>query len=166
MKDALARASEWLAGLAPRERLAVLVGGVLLALTLVFLIVWEPMSNAREDAAAALATERALAGRLELVQAEVNKARQTGRGAVNRNLSLLAAVDQASRSGTLGAAPSRLQPDGDKEVKVWLEDVSFDKLLRWLAELEQRYGVVAQAAEIEREAGPGLVNARLTLVRP
>jgi general secretion pathway protein M len=50
-------------------------------------------------------------------------------------------------------------------VRIWLEDVPFDGLVRWLGDLHARYGVRVDNADIERESGPGLVNARLTLVK-
>lgn len=167
MKQRLEQFNEWYLQLAPRERVLTALGAAAVLATLLFLALWEPLAKAHLNNAEALDAARAIASRLETAAATVKKAHQGGRGAaLNRNLSLLSAVDQAAKSGTLGAAPSRLQPEGDREVKVWLDDVAFDRLLRWLNELETRYGVVAQSAEIERESGPGLVNARLSLVRP
>ena len=55
--------------------------------------------------------------------------------------------------------------DADVEVRVWFEDVAFDNLARWMHELETRHGVRVTNADLERRAGAGLVNARLTLVR-
>jgi general secretion pathway protein M len=75
-------------------------------------------------------------------------------------------VDLSARAGTLSKPPSRIQPEGEREVRVWLEAVSFDSLLRWIGELETRYGIQVQTADIERAERPGLVDARLTLVRP
>ena len=50
-------------------------------------------------------------------------------------------------------------------MRIWLDDVPFDALVRWLGDLHTRYGVRVEAANIERESGPGLVSARLTLMR-
>ena len=95
------------------------------------------------------------------------KARASGIGAVQgREQSLLTLIDQQGKSPTLGKPPSRMQPEGENEVKVWFEDVPFDALLRWMAALETRNGVQIVGAEVERRAGPGLVNARLTVTRP
>jgi len=153
--------------LQPRERLIVAVGAVVLALTLIYVALWEPAANARAKQAAALADQRALAERLETIGATVQKARASGVGAIQgRDQSLLTLIDQQGKSPELGKAPARLQPEGDTEVKVWFEDVPFDALVRWMATLESRYGVQIVGAEIERRATAGLVNARLTVVRP
>jgi general secretion pathway protein M len=84
---------------------------------------------------------------------------------VGPEVSLLSAVDQASKDGILGKPLSRINPDGEKQIRVWVEDTSFDALLRWMQDLQSRYGVRVDAVAIERRPAPGLVNARLTLVR-
>jgi general secretion pathway protein M len=153
--------------LQPRERLIVAVGAGVLALTLIYLVLWEPFAKARAHQQAALAEQRALAERLETIAAVVQRARASGLGAVQGSgQSLLTLVDQAARLPELGKAPTRLQPDGETEVKIWFEDVPFDNLARWIGILQSRYGVSVSGAEIERRAASGLVNARLSLVRP
>ncbi|MES0875113.1 type II secretion system protein M [Sinimarinibacterium thermocellulolyticum] len=149
--------------LAPRERLMVLGGTVVLVLVMLYLLAWEPVVKAHQQRAEALTRARALATRIEEAAALV---RSQGAGrSVDRSTSLVAVVDRTSRSPVLGKPPSRIQPEGDREVKVWIEDVPFDNLLRWLQELETGYGIGAASAEIERGARPGLVSARLSLTR-
>jgi general secretion pathway protein M len=153
--------------LQPRERVIVAAGAVVVALTLIYLVLWEPFANARAKQTAALADERALAERLETIATAMDKARASGVGAIQgREQSLLTLIDQQGKSSELGRPPARLQPEGDNEVKVWFEDVPFDALVRWMATLESRYGVQIAGADIERRAGAGLVNARLTVTRP
>lgn len=168
MKQYLAQLQEWFNGLAPRERLMVGAGAIFTVFALLYLGVWEPLANAHHQQAENLAASQALAQRLEAISAEVSKSRSSSNSgaAVNRSLSLLSAVDQAGKSGSLSKPPTRLQPEGDNEVKVWIEDTSFDGVLRWIAELESRYGVAAQTVDLEKESAPGLVNARLSLIRP
>lgn len=164
----LARLREWLSTLAPRERVMVGIAAAFTVFTILYLGIWEPLAIAHATRAENLATARAQANRLETVGAEAQKLRRSGGSpiAVNRSMSLLSAVDQATKSGTLAKPPARLQPEGDAEVKVWLEDINFDGLLRWITELETRYGVSVKTVDIDRESAPGLVNARLSLVRP
>lgn len=164
------KAAPWLEKyreLQPRERVIVAGGAVALLLILLYVAVWEPAANARTRQQAALADSRALAERLEVIAATVQKARASGVGAIQgQGQSLLSVIDQQGRAPELGKPPARLQPEGENEVRVWFEDVSFDALLRWIAMLETRYGVKIVGAEIERRAGGGLVNARLTVTRP
>ncbi len=150
-----------------RERLFVSVGVVVVALTLIYAVLWQPFAAARNRQTAALADQRALAERLETIGASVQKARASGVGTLQgQGQSLLTLIDQQGKTPELGKPPTRLQPEGEKEVKVWFEDVPFDALMRWMAMLESRYGVQIAALEIERRAGGGLVNARLAVTRP
>lgn len=149
--------------LAPRERVILVAGVAMLVLVLVYLLVWEPLVEANRQRSEALERARALATRIE--QAAVLVSSQGSSRSVDRNTSLVAAIDRTSRSPVLGKPPSRVQPEGDREVKVWIEDVPFNNLLRWLQDLESRYGIGAASAEIERGSRPGAVSVRLSLTR-
>jgi general secretion pathway protein M len=152
--------------LAPRERVIVLVGSVVVLLTVLYLGVIEPVITAHTNRIAALASSRATAAQLEAASAAVAGAGpKSGTAQAGRGMSLLAAIDQSTRAGTLGKAPASMQPEGDHEVKVRFEDVPFDSLVRWMAELQTKYGVSVQALDIEAQSGAGLVNARLSLNR-
>lgn len=164
MKAYFERLREWFLALAPRERLLVSVCAAALTVTFAYVGLWEPVVLAHQRRAQSLNDARALAQRLESAAADVQRS-GAGGPVINRNVSLMSVVDQASKSSTLGKAPSRLQPEGDNEVRLWLDDISFDALVRWLHELETRQGVRALSADIEKTATPGVVNARLSLVR-
>jgi general secretion pathway protein M len=153
--------------LQPREQLIVGVGGVIAALALIYLVLWEPFALARAHQAKDLQTARSYASRLEAAAGKAQAGRAMGGlpAAVDPGASLLSIVDTATKDGTIAKPPSRLQPDGDKQVRVWFEDVEFDKLTRWMYQAQQRYGVHIDELAVERRGTAGLVNARLTLVR-
>lgn len=163
MKDIIDNLQQALLQLTPRERLIVLLGSVFVITTLLYSLAWQPLTRQHAQSQAALARARATATRIEEAAALV-RGSANGRQ-LDRSTSLLTAVDQTSRSATLGKAPSRVQPEGDKEVKIWIDDVPFDNVLRWLGELQNRYAIHADSTEIERGSAPGLVNIRLSLVR-
>ena len=162
MKPYLEQLRAWWSALAPREQRIVGAGGVALAVILLYLAVWEPLGKARHSRERELADARALAAQIETLGANRGAAPAALSGA---GQSLLAVVDQSRRTSAITKPPSRLQPEGDTTVRIWLEDVPFDALVRWLNELQTRYGVRVDNADIERQSGPGLVNARLTLMR-
>lgn len=163
MNDLLLRLRDgWLAR-AERERRVLSVGAAALLLIVAYLAVWEPLQGLHQQRARALADARALAAQLEVLAAESRGATDATVG--SRQQSLLSVVDQSGKASTIGKAPSRLQPEGDAIVRIWFEDVPFDAVVRWLGDLRTRHGVTVADAEIERESGSGLVNARLTLAR-
>jgi general secretion pathway protein M len=152
--------------LQPREQLLVGVGSLVAALALIYLILWQPFALARVHRAAELDAARDLAVRIEQIGALGQQSRSAhGPPVVGPEVSLLAAVDQASKDGILGKPLSRINPDGEKQVRVWIDDVNFDALLRWIDDLQSRYGVRIDAVAVERRPTAGLVSARLTLMR-
>jgi general secretion pathway protein M len=155
--------ARWTA-LAPRERRTLALGGIALALILAYLLVWAPVTRLHHKREVALADARALAVQLEKLAAEV-QAHRGGATPVATSQSLLALVDQTRKASSLTKPPSRLEPEGDSTVRIWMEDAPFDALVRWLGDLQTRYGVRVDAADIERQSGSGLVNARLTLMK-
>ena len=163
MRAYLERFRAWYGGLAEREQHVLRAGAVALALILAYLLVWEPVGKLRHQRETALADARALATRIE--KAAVARGAGGGAASAGAGQSLLAIVDQSRKASPLTKPPSRLQPEGDNTVRLWLEDVPFDQLVRWLNDLQVRYAVRVDNADIERESGPGLVNARLTLMR-
>lgn len=163
MKNLIDNGMAWLRSLAPRERVMVLLCGAVVLLTLLYVAGWKPLVDAHVRREDALERARGIATRIEQAAVEVRAAGPAR--SVDSSTSLVAAVDQTSRSAVLGKAPSRVQPEGEKEVKVWIDDVPFDNLLRWLQELETKFGIGTSSAEIERSAAPGMVNVRVTLVR-
>jgi general secretion pathway protein M len=148
--------------LQPRERVMVAGLIVVFGLLLPYLLLWKPFASARVAAEMRLQSQHQLA--LQLEHAAGIAPRLTAQVAAPTG-SLLTVVDQASKTGELGKPLSRLQPDGDTQVHAWVEDVDFDHLMQWLYGLQTRYGIRVDSLQIERQPTPGLVNARLTLVR-
>lgn len=152
--------------LASREQWLVAAAAVVVAMALVHAAVWQPFANARRRHAQEVLTAHGIANQLSVAEAELQRGRPAAATpVVGRDVSLLSAVDQAAKSGTLTKPPSRMQPEGDNQARVWLEDVPFDVLLRWMFELQNSYGVRIDVADIERQPTSGLVNARLSLIR-
>lgn len=166
IQDAIQQGRERFLALSQRERWIVGGGAVVLLLLAIYVGVVEPLVEAHRQRIEALASARAVAQQLESAAVAVQGARPGSSAAqTGRSMSLLAAVDQSTKSGSLGKVPERLQPEGDREVKIWFDDVPFDNLVRWLAELQTRYGVSVQNLDIEAQSGAGLVDARLSLTR-
>ena len=166
LRNAANQARERFLALQVRERWMLVVCVSVVVVTALFLGVWEPLVNGHAQRSAGLASARELAVKLEQAAQKVLAQRSSGAAtAVNRNISLISAVDQASKQSSLGKSPSRIQPEGDKEVRVWFEDVSFDAVVRWAAQLQTRYGITVQTMDVESQSTAGQVNVRFSLVR-
>jgi general secretion pathway protein M len=105
---------------------------------------------------------------MQQASGQIRALRGTTGGSAAKGLggrSLLAVVDQSARSGGLGTAIKRLEPDGSKAVKLWLEGVAFDSMILWLGQLGKSYQIEPTIITLE-PVGAGRVNARLTLLEP
>ncbi len=158
---------DWWLNLAERERLLIAGAGAVLALALFYLVVWEPVFKARAELDQALRAQRNTLQWMQQAAGEVQALRsRAGASALQgRNRSLLSVLDQTATQAGIRDRIERMEPDGKKGVKLWLEDVPFDTLVGWIERLERHYGVRAVRATFSATEQAGLVDARLTLER-
>ena len=159
---------EWFAGLEPRERQLVSGGAAVLALLLLYTMIWEPIVSGYRNLQEDVAQQTETLAWMQQAAAQIRGLQRSDAGGAARGLggrSLLAVVDQSARSGGLGNAIKRIEPDGSKGVKVWLEGVAFDPMILWLGKLTKTYQIETSLITIEPQGG-GRVNARLTLLEP
>lgn len=158
---------DWFMGLEVRERQLVGGGAAVLLLLLLYVMIWEPLASGYHSLRDSVAQQKQNLVWMQQAAVQI-KALQRSGGSAARGLggrSLLAVVDQSARSGGLGPAIKRIEPDGSKGVKIWLEGVAFDPMILWLGKLTKSYQIETSIITIEPQ-GEGRVNARLTLLEP
>lgn len=158
---------DWFAGLERRERMLVAGGGAVLLVLLLYMMIWEPIAGSYRALQDGVAEQKQTLVWMQQAAAELQLLQRSGSGTA-RGLggrSLLSVVDQSARSGGLGPAIKRIEPEGGKGVKVWLEGVAFDPMILWLGKITRTYQIETSIVTIEPQGG-GRVNARLTLLDP
>jgi general secretion pathway protein M len=158
---------DWFAGLERRERMLVAGGGAVLLVLLLYTMIWEPIAGSYRALQDGVAEQKQTLVWMQQAAAELQLLQRSGSGTA-RGLggrSLLSVVDQSARSGGLGPAIKRIEPEGGKGVKVWLEGVAFDPMILWLGKITRTYQIETSIITIEPQGG-GRVNARLTLLDP
>lgn len=151
--------------LTPRERWAVAVGGLVIALTLVWTLIWEPLVESRQALRVELAGQRALIDWLERIAPQVERLRRNEVGTA-RSLdgrTPLAVVDQSLRSAGLAGALQRIEPGASGEIRVSFEKAAFTDLMRWLETLIATRPLVVVRLEAGRSAQPGRVDCLVVL---
>ncbi len=158
----------WLATLSGRERGALFLTATLGTAFLVWLLAFRPLVQARGALTEREARLRPEVLWLEGAAVEVARLRAAGeQGPDSRGgQSLLAMTEQTARAAGLGDSFRRGEPDGEKRVRVWLENASFDAMLRWLGGLQSGYGVAVVDGSVDAAGSPGVVNVRLLLTEP
>ena len=158
----------WFDTLAPRERLFVVLGATVVAISMVWGLIWVPLTRSHETLAASVSTwERSLA-QLRPLKSLV----QTGTAAplarhADSGQTPVVIVDRTLRARGMAGALKRSQPTTNTGIRVEFEGVAFDELILWLGDLSMQYAMEVQAGSLSAAArsGPGRVNATLTLER-
>lgn len=154
---------QYWANLQPRERQTLLGGGIALALILLYGLVIDPFQQelARLETSVEMQTKELAWMRQS--SAEVKRLRSSKPAARHvAGQSLMSMVDASARSSGLSGAIKEIKPEG-QGVKVRLEQVAFDDMLRWFDQLNDKQGVGVTGLVMERLAQPGRVNASVVL---
>lgn len=149
--------------LAPREQLILIVGTLLAVLIIGWQFVWSPL---RENA-----------GELNLANAErsrqiVDLRRAAGLSSTSMpgigasdDPNLIFLVDETASPLGLTTSFTRTSPDGADAINISFTDARFDRLLQWLIDLEQNYGVSVVTTSFSRTRSTGLVSGTVRLDR-
>jgi len=157
----------WWLGLQANERRTLSVGGAALLVILLYFGAWAPLRDDAAQMEKQVQELQALKRWMEQASQQANRLQSRASTQNKRSgRSWLSVVDQAAKRGRLGGNLKRLEPDGKAGVKVWLEQVSFDDMARWLVGLEQQYRLAVATITIDRQTESGRVNARMTLRGP
>lgn len=152
------RARTWWDDRAPRERSLLLVLATILLLWGSWAGIWLPLQQARTAAQSEIRLYTELATRLRTAGPTL----QTPAAGTIRSQPVQMIV-------TITASESALQirqiEQQGEVTRVVLQTVDFNRLVQWLDRLERDAGVTVAAGRIERQTAPGVVNARLSLVR-
>lgn len=153
----------WFEGLASREQHLLIISVAVLLILFLYVGAWEPLQQRVETLHSSNADQQALLGWMRNTAQEIQQRRGAGndRSRVASGQSLLSLVDKTARSGGLGEALKRVQPDGQQRVGVWLEGASFDDLMRWLSSLGKTHGIGVVTSVFEAKEATGRVDARL-----
>lgn len=143
--------------LAPREQHVLKILGIFSAVFLLVYGLWLPSRHAAQNARAQYESNR------ELLQRMQSSAGQLGSSnGVMTGGSVLGGVSAAANNE--GLTLSRIEPEGEGQVRVWVERADFNKVAAWLAKLSSQ-GIKLQEAQAEKQSDGKGVSARFVLSR-
>lgn len=150
-------------GLQEREKIYIATGFILLALVLFYLILWEPIktTNAR------LTKEVPILRGQHHEMLSISQSFQGSTG-ISRKPNLQTSIDRyfedASKKHEI--TYTNLQFLAEKKIKTEIQNVEFNKLIRWLDDINKHTGITVTHANIELDKQPGFVTCRLELRKP
>ena len=136
---------------------AVVVAGLLL-----YTLLWSPAKEYMEQSKAGLERAEQLQA---LIESNKNTLARLAKGsASSKSLTsqqLVSSVTNLAKRQGLNL--KRFEPSGENEVKVWVEGVPFNDVVKWLSALQKSLKIEVDQLSLERGDADGLVSARLTL---
>ena len=156
---------DWFLSLTQRERTMVQVAASVVFVFTFYLIVLEPISSnyTKNKKNVADATQT-----LEWMHSAAQEVKQLRGGRLlpehpqGKKL-VLSMVDRSVKKAGLAGVMKRVQPEGDSGVRVWFEGAAFDELVKWLAIIESKHGLLVNEINIEQTESTGLVDVRVFL---
>lgn len=146
----------WWQQLNNREQQLVLVMSVVMAIFILYSLIWQPLNQSLVDGKAKLSRQQALLTWVEEGSERYLQAKRAG-AASRSNASLSSIINRTSRQSNITI--TRMQPQGD-ELQVWIDEISFNRLLTWLEMLASREGLQVKNIDLSKTEQPGVVRVR------
>lgn len=146
-----------------REQQSLKVLGCALIVFLAYFVLWLPAKGFMLDAQRLVEERTELLSLVQSSRAALasTSANASSSGSILNSQQLVSTVTNLAKKQKLSL--KRFEPSGENQVKVWVEDVSFDVLISWLSALETSVKVKVEQISVEKQDRPGVVSARLTL---
>lgn len=154
----------WIEKLTRREQLAATIGVLALVGFSLYLFFWQPVVTEQNKLRALLSEQSAAFAWMQQAAEEVRqlRGRHLSTPKEREDESLFTLVDRTARA-TMNDGLKRMEPEGQRTVKVWLEEAHFDNLMRWLQELQTNWGVQVTVVNLQRTDRSGFVTGRLVM---
>lgn len=155
---------DWFLNLTQRERMFVSGLGAVLVVTLVFLLLLQPLYAGTAKRATRVQQKQQDLAWMQDVAEQIKSGEAPGVASCTGQ-SLVIIVANTARDAGLANALRRSQPTGSDTIQVRFEGARVDSLFDWLGRLHVMCGVKINVATFDRGTGAGIVNAGFTLGR-
>ncbi len=138
MVDIITRAQQYWQGRESRERWALGLGTVAVAVMLAYQLVWAPIAGWNAEQQARLQQDMKLAAYVAHAKVVLNRQRAQGDGVPkSSNVSAMQTAYEAARKQGIDARIDRREPTSDDGVRLIWSDVPFSALAQWMASMNQ-----------------------------
>jgi len=148
--------------LAPSERRLATIGGVVVGVTLLYVLLWLPVQKELARLRVSVPDERAQLQRMRAQAASIKPLRARS-GAKPAAGTLVSVIEQSASARGLRGFVTRMEADGGNGVQLTLDAVPFNSLLSWLSDLQDSHSLLVESTNLDAHTAPGTVNAKLKL---
>ncbi|WP_323754246.1 type II secretion system protein M [Marinobacter sp.] len=152
-----------------RDRQALTVLLIALAIAVLYFAIWRPVSEYRNNAETSRENATELLAWMQANESAIQRLGSAGAGSsasspADRPADGRALMALVTRSaGEAGLSLQRFEPSGNNAIRVWMEDVPYADVAAWLERLDAQHGILIDQAAMDRGNEPGIVSVRLTL---
>ena len=151
----------WFEQLQTRERQLVMAGLIVFGVFLPYQLIWSPLIDRAERLEQQVSKQTK---QLEWMRTSTQEIKQLqGNATIKSSGSLLSQVEQTASQSKLRKSIRKIQPEGERGVRIWMDNASFDDVLLWLERLQKQHGIEVADFSVERQPEIGRANVRLLL---
>jgi len=152
---------QYWAKLNERDQMALVIGGLVLALLLFYTLIYSPLvTNVNEERAMLIEQNETL----KWIESVEKYSLQSSSKKKNvSNSKLLGIINQQLNQAEFQPFPFQLQQTSNMDIQLSFNKVSFKIFIVWLWELSKQYQTQIHQLSLEKLDTPGLVKVTLTL---
>ena len=162
MKQQLDMINLWYQSLPTSDSRLLLAVTGMLAITLFYLVVWEPIHQGYALEKQKLKSQRDIYSWMQSAANEAQTLKRSGAKKAPGNQPITLILENSAKISGIKQFINKIESSGKDGARFKLDSISFDQLLVWLNTLEQQHGVIIITANIERNEQAGSVSARLS----
>ncbi len=157
---------EWYRTLSQKDRQVLHIGLLFTLLAGLYVFVYEPLELALSENEMRLALKQSEWSQLQRISQEYKALGDTKYPAKSgSNQSLLAVIDKSSAAAGVKSSIKRLTPEGEHKVRVRIEDVAFDQLIKWLITNSTVHAINAELFVTRKTEKQGRANAMILFAK-
>jgi|SRR5579885_310667 general secretion pathway protein M len=165
MNETNMKIREWWAGLASRERLAIVTGSCAVAIFIVYQWIWIPcldhMESMRKQIAADQKTLQWMRAADEAIQKVETKSR--GKNKAATPIVLLSNLQKQIKAAGFEQYLSQLKQATNDSIEMSFRKIEFDKLVRFLISVTMDQGLTITQMSATAENAPGIVTVDIVI---
>lgn len=146
----------WWQQLNIREQRLVAAMSMVIFIFLFYSFIWQPLNENIAKNTKKLARQQSLLTWVSSETQRYNLAKGSGGSTQNKG-SISSIVNRTA--GANGISITRMQPQGEN-LQVWIDNIAFDQLLQWLAQLANNEDIIVGAIDLSQSEQPGQVRVK------
>lgn len=154
---------KWMA-LKSSERSLLMYGIPLIVMALLYFYVWQPYRHSINELRQQISYTQEDIAWLEKISRQIKQlqsTKTTSKGTFSG--SFINIVDKSIKQNRLNKYIRLLEKSGNNNVVVKFDKISFDELIKFIAYLKKRYGIIVKSIDMERTDNEKLLTSRIIL---